>query len=127
MDYLHLVISGFTRIYRLLIAQREELLTWMLPLFVQDEIRIVLRPTNTYGRILQESLHPTLLHNALDRDRLLDLAALSGEERFCQAALAAIAYERSLFSQEAQNWPDLRPSETGESPEKGYTVMWCAR
>jgi len=72
MDYLHQVIIGFTRIYRLLIAQREALLTQMLPLFAHDEIRIILRSTNTYARVLQESLHPTLLHNALDRDRLLD-------------------------------------------------------
>jgi type 2 lantibiotic biosynthesis protein LanM len=73
MNYLNHVIRGFTRIYRLLIAQREALLTQILPLFTHDEIRIVLRPTNIYARLLQESLHPTLLHNALDRDRLLDL------------------------------------------------------
>jgi type 2 lantibiotic biosynthesis protein LanM len=72
MDYLNHVIRGFTRIYRLLIVQREALLTQILPLFAHDEIRIVLRPTNIYARLLQESLHPTLLHNALDRDRLLD-------------------------------------------------------
>ena len=71
-DYLNHVIHGFTRIYRLLTAQREALLTQILPLFAHDEIRIVLRPTNIYARLLQESLHPTLLHNALDRDRLLD-------------------------------------------------------
>src|SRR5204863_5661877 len=73
MEYLHLVIRGFTRIYRLLITQREALLTRMVPLFAHDEIRIVLRPTNTYARLLQKSLHPTVLHSALDRDRLLDL------------------------------------------------------
>lgn len=39
---------------------------------------------------------------------LLDLAAVTGEERFQKAALDAIAYERSLFRPEVSNWPDLR-------------------
>jgi type 2 lantibiotic biosynthesis protein LanM len=43
---------------------------------------------------------------------LLELAALSGQEQFRQTALAAIAYERSLFSKAALNWPDLREFET---------------
>ena len=42
---------------------------------------------------------------------LLKLAAATGERRFRTAALEAIAYERSLFSPEAQNWPDLRAVE----------------
>jgi type 2 lantibiotic biosynthesis protein LanM len=57
---------------------------------------------------------------------LFDLAALSGEDRFRQAALAAIAYERRLSAQEAQNWPDLHTSEQMEgAPEKSYAVTWC--
>jgi type 2 lantibiotic biosynthesis protein LanM len=39
---------------------------------------------------------------------LLELAAWTGEERFRPPALGGIAYERSLFSPEAKNWPDLR-------------------
>jgi len=39
---------------------------------------------------------------------LQELAALSGEERFHAAAFDAIAYERSLFSPDEGNWPDLR-------------------
>ncbi len=39
---------------------------------------------------------------------LLELAAVTGEERFRKAALDAIAYERSLFRPEVSNWPDLR-------------------
>ncbi|HET8843790.1 MAG TPA: type 2 lanthipeptide synthetase LanM family protein, partial [Ktedonobacteraceae bacterium] len=38
---------------------------------------------------------------------LLRLAHMSGEARFHQAALEAFTYERSLFSQEQQNWPVL--------------------
>jgi type 2 lantibiotic biosynthesis protein LanM len=39
---------------------------------------------------------------------LLELAAVTGDERFQKAALDAIAYERSLFRPEVSNWPDLR-------------------
>jgi len=39
---------------------------------------------------------------------LLELAGVTGEERFQSAALAAIEYERSLFSPTEGNWPDLR-------------------
>src|SRR5262249_21943753 len=42
---------------------------------------------------------------------LLELAALSGAERFRTTALDALAYERSLFSPQQLNWPDLRAPE----------------
>jgi type 2 lantibiotic biosynthesis protein LanM len=59
---------------------------------------------------------------------LLELSALTGEERFRTAALHGIAYERSLFSAEAGNWPDLRvpdgePNEAAKPPE--FPVAWC--
>ncbi len=59
---------------------------------------------------------------------LLRLWTVSKEERFHEAALAALAYERSLFSPTHHNWPDLRtPSsneqQTGEND--AYMVAWC--
>lgn len=64
---------------------------------------------------------------------LLQLFAVSGEERFRQTALEAIAYERSLFSSEKRNWPDLRPSpvslaegeRSATHKELPYMVAWC--
>ncbi|PSB45905.1 type 2 lanthipeptide synthetase LanM family protein [Chamaesiphon polymorphus] len=67
---------------------------------------------------------------------LLELAALSSDERFRNIALDAIAYERSLFSPQKMNWPDLREFETtvrnsiGESsaemPERDcFMHAWC--
>ena len=64
---------------------------------------------------------------------LLKLAAVSGHERFRQGAIAAMDYERQLFSPEHQNWPDLRDLEQMGStsvpvPEpKGpsFMVTWC--
>jgi type 2 lantibiotic biosynthesis protein LanM len=53
---------------------------------------------------------------------LLRLAQVTGESRFRDGAWAAIAYERSLFSAEAGNWPDLRALPSGASP---FRVAWC--
>jgi type 2 lantibiotic biosynthesis protein LanM len=58
---------------------------------------------------------------------LLELYGLTGEERFRRTALAALAYERSLFSPENENWPDLREL-TGQATKAGqdsFTTTWC--
>lgn len=59
---------------------------------------------------------------------LLKLAQRSGEERFRQAARAALAYERSLFSSEHQNWPDLRENrlkQPGAQDGQSFMAAWC--
>ncbi|HEY9634724.1 MAG TPA: type 2 lanthipeptide synthetase LanM family protein [Coleofasciculaceae cyanobacterium] len=60
---------------------------------------------------------------------LLELAAVTGEERFRKAALEAIAYERSLFRPEVSNWPDLRDFATTLQADNNnqHTCMtaWC--
>lgn len=52
---------------------------------------------------------------------LLALADATGEARFREAGMAALAYERSLYSPEAKNWPDLRE---GEGPGS-FICAWC--
>lgn len=65
---------------------------------------------------------------------LLQLFAVSREERFRQTAREAIAYERSLFLPEKQNWPDLRSLPVASQSENdggamdktsAYMVAWC--
>jgi class II lanthipeptide synthase len=67
---------------------------------------------------------------------LLKLAASSGQERFRQAALSALAYDRSLFVPELNNWADLRvfpgrgpdPKEANEPAaelRQNSMVAWC--
>lgn len=60
---------------------------------------------------------------------LLELAALTGLEKFRAAAIEAIAYERSLFSPVALNWPDLREFETavraGDRGQVSFVTAWC--
>jgi type 2 lantibiotic biosynthesis protein LanM len=60
---------------------------------------------------------------------LLELAAVTGLERFRAAARAALAYERSLFSPEARNWPDLRDGGglglPGDNKPARFQTAWC--
>jgi type 2 lantibiotic biosynthesis protein LanM len=60
---------------------------------------------------------------------LLELAAWTGDERFRSAALGGIAYERSQFSPEANNWPDLRLPDSGKSSAEAeppsFFNGWC--
>lgn len=60
---------------------------------------------------------------------LLRLAEVSKDERFRQAALEAMEYERGLFSPEKRNWPDLREAQTLPGVEDlaslKYMTAWC--
>ncbi|MGH9850331.1 MAG: type 2 lanthipeptide synthetase LanM family protein [Blastocatellia bacterium] len=73
-DYTEAIADGFVSLYRLLLQRRDELLSETGPIarFANDEVRVLLRPTMTYAELLQESLHPDMLRNALDRDRFFD-------------------------------------------------------
>ncbi len=58
-----------------------------------------------------------------------ELAELSGEARFRTAERAAVAYERSLFSAQAKNWPDLRDMGAlglaGHGDHANFIAAWC--
>jgi type 2 lantibiotic biosynthesis protein LanM len=83
LDYTEAIVRGFTAVYRLLLARREELLAEAGPFarFAQDEVRVILRPTRTYATLLQESFHPDLLRDALERDRFFDHLWVGVEHR----------------------------------------------
>ncbi|HKV93933.1 MAG TPA: type 2 lanthipeptide synthetase LanM family protein [Candidatus Angelobacter sp.] len=73
-DYEDAIVSGFTAVYETLLRYRQDLLASDGPLtrFANDQVRVLLRPTQTYSVILWEAFHPDALRDALDRDRLLD-------------------------------------------------------
>lgn len=66
------LLKGFEQIYRLLMQERDALLSGPIQAFANDEIRLIARATNTYAQLLMESYHPDLLRNALDRDCFFD-------------------------------------------------------
>jgi type 2 lantibiotic biosynthesis protein LanM len=71
-------VEGFTHVYRLLEAGRDELLAPSGPLaaFAPVRTRLIARPTHIYGRLLLESTHPDFLRDGLDHAR--SLARLAG-------------------------------------------------
>lgn len=77
------IIEGFHDMYRLLQKQRQVLLSDNGPLaaFKKDVIRVVARPTLTYGHLLEESFHPDVLRDAADRDCLYDRLWMETERR----------------------------------------------
>ena len=66
------VANGFAQVYRILQDHRDELLATdgLLNQFAAVEVRVIVRATRTYSLLLQESNHPDLLQDGLDRDRL---------------------------------------------------------
>lgn len=54
---------------------------------------------------------------------LLQLYTVTQNQAYCQAALAGIEYERSVFCESQGNWPDFRSAELNQSP--GFPVRWC--
>lgn len=56
---------------------------------------------------------------------LLRLFGRSGDERFRAAAIGGMEFERSLFSEAEQNWPDLRAG-AGDGVDGGrHMFAWC--
>ncbi len=90
-DYVEALVTGFTSVYRLLVEHRRELLAEGGPLarFAEDEVRAILRPTQTYAMMLQDSRHPDMLRDALERSRLFDRLWVEVEERPALARVIA--------------------------------------
>jgi type 2 lantibiotic biosynthesis protein LanM len=55
---------------------------------------------------------------------LMKVANATGEVCFREAAIAALQYERGLFSREENNWPDLR-AVSAENQAVSYAIAWC--
>ncbi|OJV97190.1 MAG: hypothetical protein BGO39_18615 [Chloroflexi bacterium 54-19] len=72
LDYTGEIREGFENLYRLVLHNRADFLEGPVEAFRQDEMRVILRNTTTYIKLLQESFHPDLLRDALDRDRFFD-------------------------------------------------------
>ncbi len=81
LEYENDIIAGFTTVYRLLLQQRDELLNVILPRFAHDEIRVLFRQTQQYVMIHEDSFHPNVLRDSLDRERIFDRLWIGVEQR----------------------------------------------
>lgn len=70
--YLEQFKLGFINLYELLSFYKTALIAEPLAQFKKNQVRIILRPTYFYNKLLRESWHPDWLQNALERDRLFD-------------------------------------------------------
>lgn len=98
LEYQKYIVNGFSEIYRLLLQNKEYLLSAGSPIFkfVHDEIRVVLRPTRIYSLLLQESYHPDVLKDCRDRDRIFD--ALDDKVKLFPYLEAVVSYEKEDLS-----------------------------
>ena len=65
------IVQGFEETYRLL-RQNREALDARLQVFSDVEVRYIVRATQRYALLLQESVHPDFLRDGLERDKVLD-------------------------------------------------------
>lgn len=77
------VERGFREMYELLATHREQFTKagGFLDRFRGLKVRVIPRPTSLYARLLGESLHPDLMRDASDRDRLFDSLWAGAHER----------------------------------------------
>ncbi|HZO72767.1 MAG TPA: type 2 lanthipeptide synthetase LanM family protein [Ktedonobacteraceae bacterium] len=73
--YLPFISEGFAHTYRLLLRHREALLAedGVLGRFAHATTRLVLRPTAHYAQLSLSLLHPYLLHDELDQERVSNI------------------------------------------------------
>jgi type 2 lantibiotic biosynthesis protein LanM len=71
LDHADAITAGFTSTYRLLLADRAELLS-VVRRFAHDRVRVIVRATQTYASLYRESFHPDVLRDDADRGALFD-------------------------------------------------------
>lgn len=97
LDYVDEIVEGFTAMYKLLLQQRNQLLTidGFLQRFSNDPVRVILRPTQIYCLLLQESFHPDLLRNTTTREQLF--AKLWNEVKHTPALAKVLPFEQNAL------------------------------
>jgi len=92
------IVDGFRQAYRMLLSHRDKLLAPEGPLrgLEGEEVRVILRSTRTYALLLEGSLHPDVLRDALDCDWLFSRLWLSVTDQPAFARVIA-AEQRALW------------------------------
>lgn len=112
LDYLPIFVDGFKELYSCLLMNRRKLVSdeQLLKSFDDLELRILVRNTHTYTRLLLHLLHPEFLRDGIDRSIELDWLAkpLSGPRKPEKAR--ATIYEIERTAMEALDIPHFRSS-----------------
>ena len=86
------IVQGFQETYQLLLRHREALRP-RLQAFADVEVRHIVRATQRYALLLQESVHPDFLRDGLERDKVLD--NLWAETAFLPALRRLVPHEHA--------------------------------
>jgi type 2 lantibiotic biosynthesis protein LanM len=89
LDYGPTIVAGLRHVYGLLLDHRGELLAADGPLaaFGGDPVRVLLRPTMVYAKLLTEGSHPHVLGNALELERHFDRLWVAAEQTLMDAVI----------------------------------------
>ncbi|MEM8963998.1 MAG: type 2 lanthipeptide synthetase LanM family protein [Acidobacteriota bacterium] len=90
------IVESFAATYRKLQALAPEILESWIDRFGDLEIRMIMRPTGIYARLVHTSFHPDYLQDALHRERLFDKLWLDAE-RFAYVPALIPAERRDLW------------------------------
>jgi len=100
VDFVEPIVAGFEQTYRFLIRNREGVLAEDGPIaaFKRCKVRLIMRPTQIYARLLSRSVTPRLLRNGIDRSleleavcrHVLSTAETHGCREFARAELNSL-------------------------------------
>lgn len=115
------LLDGFRIAYDAIVAGRDELAgpDGVLARFAGDEIRILARATRVYATLLEESTHPDVLRDSLDRDQVFD--ALWADSRHDPVRIGLVGHEQ------ADLWAGDVPLFTGRTDSRRLWTSAGAR
>jgi type 2 lantibiotic biosynthesis protein LanM len=114
-DHTEALVTGFRAAYRAIAAARADLIgpQGLLHRFADDEVRVVVRATQSYVTLLDESTHPDVLRDPAERDGVLRLLETD--------ALGLPAWPRLVDAEIGQLWDGDVPLFTARP---GSTDLW---
>jgi type 2 lantibiotic biosynthesis protein LanM len=113
-EYRTAMLGGFREGYDAIVRHRSELIG-LLTACTNDKIRIVVRPSQVYATLLDESTHPDVLRDAVQRERVFD--ALTAD------SACDLARQRLIPSELADLWAGDLPMFTSKP---GSRDLWAA-
>lgn len=108
-DYETAVLDGFRLGYDVITADRQAF-TRLVTSHGDLPVRIIMRPTRAYARLLDESAHPDLLRDACDRDNAFDVLR--------EASACHPLWSRVVEHERADLWAGDIPRLTGRAAER---------
>jgi type 2 lantibiotic biosynthesis protein LanM len=113
-EYRAAMLGGFREGYDAIVRHRSELIG-LLTACTNDEIRIVVRPSQVYATLLDESTHPDVLRDAVQRERVFDALTID--------SACDLARQRLIPSELADLWAGDLPMFTSKP---GSRDLWAA-